>query len=185
MTTRNDIPDFECLDTEQVAGPRPNSTPGGATPSSGKVSEGSQAAAFLGYFAIGTFLGILFVMSEVASWYRIQEMFRFQSFHMYGIIGTAVIVAGISVQLIRKFEVRTLRGEPITLAPKVWGDSRIPGARYWIGGSLFGLGWALIGACPGPMFALLGGGVSIMVLGLVSAMAGTWAYAVVRTRLPH
>jgi uncharacterized membrane protein YedE/YeeE len=185
MTTRNDIPDFECLDTEQVAAPLEAATSGGTTPSAGEASEGSPAAAFLSYFAIGTFLGILFVMSEVASWYRIQEMFRFQSFHMYGIIGTAVLVAGISVQMIRRLEVRTLRGEQITLAPKVWGDSRIPGARYWIGGSLFGLGWALIGACPGPMFALLGGGVSIMVLGLVSAMAGTWAYAVVRTRLPH
>jgi uncharacterized protein len=185
MTTRTDIPDFECLDTDQVAAPQAGGTPKGSTPATPEVSHGSPAAAFLGYFAIGTFLGILFVMSEVASWYRIQEMFRFQSFHMYGIIGTAVLVAGISVQLIRKFNVRTLRGEPITLSPKAWGDSRIPGARYWIGGSLFGLGWALIGACPGPMFALLGGGVSIMALGLVSAMAGTWFYAAIRTRLPH
>lgn len=180
MTTRTDIPDFECMDTEQVKAPRP-----GGTPPAAEGSGGSPVAAFLAYFAIGTFLGVLFVMSEVASWYRIQEMFRFQSFHMYGIIGTAVLVAAVSVQLIRRLEVRTLRGERITLAPKAWGDSRIPGARYWIGGTLFGLGWALIGACPGPMFALLGGGVSIMALGLVSAMAGTWAYAALRTRLPH
>jgi uncharacterized membrane protein YedE/YeeE len=185
MTKRTDIPDFECLDVEQVVAPLPGATASKTTPSSGEASEGSPALAFLGYFAIGTFLGILFVMSEVASWYRIQEMFRFQSFHMYGIIGTAVLVAAISLQLIRKFQVRTLSGEQITLSPKGWGDSRIPGARYWIGGSLFGLGWALIGACPGPMFALLGGGVSIMVVGLLSAMAGTWAYAAIRTHLPH
>lgn len=185
MTTRNDIPDFECLDTDQVAAPQTGETDKGSTTASLRVSQGSPIAALLGYFAIGTFLGLLFVMSEVASWYRIQEMFRFQSFHMYGIIGTAVMVAGLSVQLIRRFNIRTLGGESIALSPKAWGDSRIPGARYWIGGTLFGLGWALIGACPGPMFALLGGGVSIMALGLVSAMAGTWFYAAIRTRLPH
>lgn len=185
MTTHRDIPDFECLDTDQVIAQASGTPSGSAAPTAPEVPQSSQIGPLLGYFAIGTFLGILFVMSEVASWYRIQEMFRFQSFHMYGIIGMAVLVAGISVQLIRKFKIRTLRGEEIHLSPKAWGDSRIPGARYWIGGTLFGLGWALIGACPGPMFALLGGGVSIMILGLVSAMAGTWAYAVIRTRLPH
>jgi len=169
------IPDFECLDTEQV-------------PSSLKeqaVDEGNRAGALITFFAIGTTLGILFIVSEVASWFRIQEMFRFQSFHMYGIIGSAVAVAAISLQLIRRLDLRTVHGEPIVLSKKEWGSSRIRGGRYWIGGSLFGIGWALIGACPGPLFALIGGGISIMALGLVGALAGTWTYALVRTRLPH
>jgi uncharacterized protein len=179
MTSKT-IPDFECLDTDQVSA---DARSGGR--SGGTGEGGPRVGALLGYFAIGAFLGVLFIMSEVASWYRIQEMFRFQSFHMYGIIGSAVAVAAISVQLIRRFDLRTLGGEPIRLSPKEWGSSRIRGARYWIGGTLFGLGWALIGACPGPMFALLGGGISIMALGLVSAMAGTWAYAALRSHLPH
>jgi uncharacterized protein len=170
-----DIPDFECLDTPQVER--------GAVADRG--TAGPRPGAMLAYFAIGAFLGLLFVMSEVASWYRIQEMFRFQSFHMYGIIGSAVAVAAVSVQLIRRFDLRSLDGAPIRLSPKEWGDSRVPGARYWIGGTLFGLGWALIGACPGPMFALVGGGVSIMLLGLASALAGTWTYAALRDHLPH
>jgi uncharacterized protein len=145
----------------------------------------TRPGALLAYFAIGAFLGLLFIMSEVASWYRIQEMFRFQSFHMYGIIGSAVAVAALSVQIIKRMELKALDGTPIRLQPKEWGDSRIRGARYWIGGTLFGLGWALIGACPGPMFALLGGGISIMLLGLLAALAGTWSYAVLRDRLPH
>jgi len=176
MTSKT-IPDYECLDTDQVSPGDPSG------PGAGKA--GPKAGALLGYFAVGVFLGVLFIMSEVASWYRIQEMFRFQSFHMYGIIGSAVAVAAISVQLIKRFDLRTLSGEPIRLSPKEWGSSRIRGARYWIGGTLFGLGWALIGACPGPMFALVGGGISIMILGLVSAMAGTWAYAALRSHLPH
>jgi uncharacterized protein len=179
MTSTN-IPDFECLDSDQVA---PEGRTGGAEP--GSATQRPSAGALLGYFAVGTLLGVLFLMSEVASWYRIQEMFRFQSFHMYGIIGSAVAVAAISVQVIRRLDLRTLGGEPIRIAPKEWGTSRLRGARYWIGGTLFGLGWALIGACPGPMFALAGGGISIMLLGLVSAMAGTWAYAAVRSHLPH
>jgi uncharacterized protein len=121
----------------------------------------------------------------VVSWFRIQEMFRFQSFHMYGIIGTAVAVAAVSVWLIRRLDLRTVHGEPIQLSPKDWGDSRIPGARYWIGGTLFGMGWALVGACPGPMFALLGAGIPVLVVALASAVLGTWAYAVARPRLPH
>jgi uncharacterized protein len=179
MTSKT-IPDFECQDTDQVS---PEGRAG--SPSKGTGQEGPRPGALLAYFAIGAFLGVLFMMSEVASWYRIQEMFRFQSFHMYGIIGSAVAVAALSVQLIKRFDLRTLNGEPIRLSPKEWGSSRIPGARYWIGGTLFGLGWALIGACPGPMFALVGGGISIMALGLVSALAGTWAYAAIRDHLPH
>jgi uncharacterized membrane protein YedE/YeeE len=170
---------------------KPNPTPGATrTPTPEAGASGSAATrprpgAMLAYFAIGAFLGILFIMSEVASFYRIQEMFRFQSFHMYGIIGSAVAVALVSIQLVKRLGLRDLSGEPIRIPPKAWGDSRIPGARYWIGGTLFGLGWALLGACPGPMFALVGGGLSIFLLGILSALAGTWCYALLRDRLPH
>lgn len=141
--------------------------------------------ALVGYLLIGMYLGIIFVQSEVVSWFRIQEMFRFQSFHMYGIIGMAVAVAAVSVQIIKRMGLTSATGEPIKLSPKQWGDSRIPGARYWIGGTLFGIGWALLGACPGPIFALLGGGVSVLVVALLGALAGTWAYSALRSKLPH
>ena len=139
----------------------------------------------LGYLLIGTGLGIVFVKSEVVSWFRIQEMFRFDSFHLYGIIGSAVAVAALGVGLIRRFRLMTLCGEPIEVPAKQWGTSRIPGARYAMGGIVFGLGWALLGACPGPIFTLLGGGVPLMAVALVAAMAGTYAYGVLRPRLPH
>lgn len=175
-------PDFECLDTEQVA-------PGVQEKA---LTEGNRPLALLVYGLIGAYLGFVFVQSEVVSWFRIQEMFRFQSFHMYGIIGSAVAVAMLSVQLIKRLGLKTVHGEPIRLAPKEWGDSRIPGARYWMGGIAFGLGWALLGACPGPLFALLGIGVGvpasgllIMLVPLAAAMAGTWAYAALRAKLPH
>ena len=167
-----DPPDFECLDA---------GTSGGEPSGENTV----RPLALLGYLLAGTFLGFVFVMSEVVSWYRIQEMFRFQSFHMYGIIGSAVAVAALSVEIIKRTGARSASGQPIRLAPKEWGTSRIPAARYWIGGGLFGMGWALLGACPGPIFALLGSGITVMVVALVSAMAGTWAYASLRGRLPH
>ncbi|TVR52689.1 MAG: YeeE/YedE family protein [Gemmatimonadales bacterium] len=168
-------PDFECLDTEQVS---PDTQ-------AKARAEGNRPLALLGYLLLGAYLGVVFVQAEVVSWFRIQEMFRFQSFHMYGIIGTAVAVAALSVQVIKRMEVKTIHGEPIRLSPKDWGDSRIPGARYWIGGTLFGMGWALLGACPGPIFALLGAGITVLLVALASALAGTWAYAALRTRLPH
>lgn len=133
------------------------------------------------YLIIGTFFGLILIKSEVVSWFRIQEMFRFDSFHMYGIIGSAVVVAGVSVQLIKRLGLKTLGGEPIVMPPKDWGK----GTRYWAGGILFGIGWALLGACPGPLFALLGGGVTVMIVGLASALLGTWAYAYLRPHLPH
>ena len=133
------------------------------------------------YLIVGTFFGLILVKSEVVSWFRIQEMFRFQSFHMYGIIGSAVVVAGASVQLIKRLGIKTFGGQPITLPPKVWGK----GVRYWLGGTIFGLGWALLGACPGPIFALIGSGISVMILALFSALVGTWAYVFLRPRLPH
>jgi uncharacterized protein len=146
---------------------------------------GYHPLGLLVYLLIGAYLGVVFVQSEVVSWFRIQEMFRFQSFHMYGIIGSAVAVGTISVRIIRRLGLRTVKGEPIALAPKAWGDSSIPGARYWIGGIFFGMGWALLGACPGPMFALLGSGITVIAVAIVAALAGTWTYSVLRLRLPH
>jgi uncharacterized protein len=165
----------ECLDTDQVSREARRSM----GPSAGRLP------AFAGYLLVGAYLGVVFVQSEVASWFRIQEMFRFQSFHMYGIIGTAVGVAALSVWVIRRLGLRTLAGEPIRLTPKEWGNGRLWGARYWIGGTLFGMGWALLGACPGPIFALLGAGLTILVVPLLAALVGTWAYAALRPVLPH
>ena len=133
------------------------------------------------YLIAGVLFGIVFTKSEVISWFRIQEMFRFQSFHMYGIIGSAVVVAAISVALIKRFGIRTVHGDAITIPPKDMGK----GYRYWIGGVIFGLGWALTGACPGPIFALIGNGITVMLVVLASAVAGTWAYSYLRPRLPH
>ena len=133
------------------------------------------------YGLLGMLFGIVLMKSEVISWFRIQEMFLFDSFHMYGVIGSAIGVGAISLQLIKRFDIRTLEGEPIRVAPKEWGTGR----RYWMGGTLFGLGWALLGACPGPLFALLGGGVTVMVMALLGALAGTWVYGYFRERLPH
>jgi uncharacterized membrane protein YedE/YeeE len=145
-----------------------------------KGEERSESLAV--YFVLGMLLGIIFLKSEVASWFRIQEMFRFQAFHMYGIIGSAVAVAMVSVALIKARRVRTVRGDVIVVPPKELGRS---GSRYWIGGTLFGLGWALTGACPGPMFALIGNGQTVYGVALLSALLGTYVYGVLRPRLPH
>lgn len=133
------------------------------------------------YLALGVVFGVVVTKSEVISWFRIQEMFRFQAFHMYGIIGSAVLVAGISLQLIKRLGAHSLDGEVIVVPPKDMGH----GTRYWLGGLLFGVGWAFIGACPGPLFALLGAGVSVILVPLASAIAGTWVYGALRPRLPH
>ena len=135
----------------------------------------------LPYLLIGVYFGIIFTKSEVISWFRIQEMFRFQSFHMYGIIGSAVIVAMLSVQIIKRFKLKDMDGNEIVIPPKEMGS----GTRYWLGGTMFGLGWAITGACPGPMFALVGNGVTVMLVTIVSALAGTFAYGVLRPKLPH
>ena len=134
------------------------------------------------YLAIGMYFGIVATKAEVVSWFRIQEMFRFQAFHMYGIIGSAVSVAMVSLALIKARRVRTVRGDTIVVPPKELGRR---GYRYWIGGTLFGLGWALTGACPGPIFALIGNGMSVYVVVLVAALLGTWSYGVLRPHLPH
>jgi uncharacterized membrane protein YedE/YeeE len=146
------------------------------------VAVGETPLSMLVYLLLGLGLGIIFVKSEVISWFRIQEMFRFQSFHMYGIIGSAVVVGALSVWLIRRYETRSWRGGRIMIPPK----ERTPWLRrYWIGGTIFGFGWALLGACPGPIFALIGTGATVFFVGLASALAGTWAYAYLRQYLPH
>lgn len=133
------------------------------------------------YFAFGVAFGFVLLRAEVVSWFRIQEMFRFQSFHMYGIIGSAIAVAAVSLAIIRKMDVRTRTGELIVVAPKTMGT----GARYILGGTCFGVGWALTGACPGPLAALLGSGIGTISVAIVSALAGTWTYGYLRPRLPH
>lgn len=131
------------------------------------------------YMAVGIVFGIVFVKTEIISWFRIQEMFRMQSFHMYGVIGTAVLTGVISVALIKKFSIKTIYGELITFHPKKFNKGQI------YGGLLFGLGWALTGACPGPLFAQVGTGAFVVLAVILSAIAGTWTYGYFREKLPH
>ena len=131
------------------------------------------------YAAVGLIFGIVFVKAEIISWFRIQEMFRLQSFHMYGVIGSAVVVGLISVLIIKKFKIKTIYGEPIEFVDKKFNKGQI------YGGLLFGLGWAITGACPGPLFAQIGSGTTVVLVTLLSAIAGTWVYGKVRDRLPH
>lgn len=135
---------------------------------------------YLKYLVVGVFFGILMSKSEVVSWYRIYEMFRFDSFHMYGVIGSAIVVGIILIQLIKRTHMKSLVGTEISLTPKNKGI-----ARYLIGGIIFGLGWALTGACPGPMFVLVGHGVGVMLVVIASATVGTFTYGVLRDKLPH
>jgi len=135
---------------------------------------------YSGYLLAGVYFGFVLMRAEVISWYRIQEMFRFQSFHMYGVIGTAVLVGLISIWLIRRYRIKALTGEAITFTPKA--PTII---RYLAGGSIFGLGWAMTGACPGPILALIGSGLSVFVMVLLAALAGTWTYSALRSKLPH
>ena len=131
------------------------------------------------YMAVGIVLGIVFIKAEIISWFRIQEMFRLQSFHMYGVIGTAVVVGIISVWLIKKFNIKTIYGEKIEFHPKQFNKGQV------YGGLLFGLGWAVTGACPGPLFAQIGTGTFVISVVVLSAIAGTWVYGYFRERLPH
>ncbi len=142
----------------------------------------SRTAGLVRYLLIGAAFGFLLTKGEAISWFRIQEMFRFQSFHMYGLIGSAVVVAGISVRLIRRLGLRTIDGGEIRIQPK---ESRGLNTRYWLGGGMFGLGWGLTGACPGPIYTLIGAGATVYVVVLASALAGTWAYAATQRWLPH
>ena len=131
------------------------------------------------YLVLGTLFGIILTKSEVISWFRIQEMFRFQAFHMYGVIGSAIVVGMISIQLIKRNRLKSIDGEPIVIADKQFNHG------IWIGGFIFGLGWAITGACPGPLFAQLGSGVGAAAVMILAALAGTWTYSALRTRLPH
>ena len=134
---------------------------------------------YLKYLLMGLFFGIILVKSEVISWYRIQEMFRLQSFHMFGVIGSAVVTGIISIWLIKKFKIKTISGQEIELPAKEFQKGQI------YGGLIFGFGWAITGACPGPLFAQIGSGFSVVIVTLLSAIAGTWVYGLVREKLPH
>lgn len=131
------------------------------------------------YLIVGILFGIVFVKAEVISWFRIQEMFRLQSFHMYGVIGSAVLTGMISVWVIKKFNIKTIYGEPIKIAPKTFNKGQI------YGGLIFGFGWAITGACPGPLFAQIGTGAVAVIVTLISAILGTWVYGYFREKLPH
>jgi uncharacterized protein len=133
----------------------------------------------LKYAAVGLLFGVIFIKAEIISWFRIQEMFRFQSFHMYGIIGSAVVVGMISVFLIRKFNIKTIYGEEVEIHPKQFNKGNV------YGGLMFGVGWAITGACPGPLFAQIGSGSTVVIVTLLSAIAGTWTYGKIREKLPH
>ena len=132
------------------------------------------------YLLIGTFFGIVMYKSEAASWFRIYEMFQFQSIHMYGLMGSALAVGIIIVQYIKRNKVKDITGNPIVIADK---DKSIP--RYLIGGILFGLGWALAGACPGPMFVMTGAGYFPILVVILGALLGTWLYGLIKDKLPH
>lgn len=133
------------------------------------------------YLLAGAVFGFVITKAEVISWFRIQEMFRFQGLHMFGVFATAIPVAIVTVQAVKRLRMRAAGGESIEIPPKEMGS----GARYAIGGTVFGLGWALTGACPGPLFALAGSGVTVMAAAILAALAGTWTYGRLRPRLPH
>ncbi len=163
------------LDSERAA-PRARSSSFSPMPSSGPHAPGLWI-----YLLVGVAFGIVLTKSEVISWFRIQEMFRFQGFHMFGVFATALPTATIGVQLLKRRWRRTLGGDAIDVPRKHLGS----GVRYAAGGTIFGLGWALTGACPGPLFALLGSGVGVIVVAIASAMLGTWTYGLLRGALPH
>lgn len=135
---------------------------------------------FFKFLLVGIFFGIVLVKSEAVSWYRIYEMFKFQSFHMYGIIGSAVLLGVIAVWIMKRIKMKSSEGQIIDLPPK--NKSVV---RYLLGGTIFGFGWALAGACPGPMYILVGTGVFSMFIVIASAILGTFVYGMLRNRLPH
>ncbi|MBZ4187261.1 DUF6691 family protein [Niabella beijingensis] len=131
------------------------------------------------FLIAGIVFGIVFTKAEVISWFRIQEMFRLQSFHMYGVIGSAVVVGIVSILLLKKFNIKTIDGEKIGIPDKKFNKGQI------FGGLIFGIGWAFTGACPGPLFAQIGTGATVVIVTLLSAIAGTWVYGRFREKLPH
>ncbi|MFJ1473630.1 DUF6691 family protein [Capnocytophaga cynodegmi] len=132
------------------------------------------------YISLGIIFGIIMYKTETASWFRIYEMFHFQSFHMYGFIGGALVIGILGIQWIKRTGEKDFEGNPIVIQPK---ERKI--ARYLIGGTFFGLGWALVGACPGPMFVLLGAGVWSISIAIIGALIGTYLYGVFKDKLPH
>lgn len=135
---------------------------------------------YLKYIFLGIVFGIMFTKAEIISWFRIYEMFRFESFHMYGVIGSAVILSALSTLMIKKLKVKDIGGNPIVFSPKAMS---IP--RYLFGGIIFGLGWALTGACPGPLYTLIGNGAYMAIVIIIAAIFGTFLYGLVRDKLPH
>lgn len=135
---------------------------------------------YLTYLSLGIFFGIIMYKSEAASWFRIYEMFEFGSFHMYGIIGSALTLGVIGVQIIKRKNIQPIDGSSMSLSPKEKGWK-----RYLFGGIIFGLGWALAGACPGPMYVLVGAGYSTILVVLLGAVLGTFVYGVLKKHLPH
>ncbi len=132
------------------------------------------------YLLVGFVFGIILTKSEAVSWYRIYEMFHFDSFHMYGIIMTAIITGIIGIQIIKRYKLKDIKGSPIVIADKEKGS-----VRYWIGGLFFGLGWAMVGACPGPIFIILGAGFWPVIFVIAGALVGTFIYGAVASKLPH
>jgi uncharacterized membrane protein YedE/YeeE len=143
------------------------------------VRKKKSWAYYARFFLLGTLMGIILTKAEIISWYRIQEMFRLQSFHMYGVIGSAIIVGIISLQLIKRLKIKSIDGETIVISPKKFHRGQI------FGGLIFGFGWAMTGACPGPLFAQIGTGATVIIITLLSAIAGTWVYGAIREKLPH
>ncbi|GGF17180.1 DUF6691 family protein [Echinicola rosea] len=131
------------------------------------------------YLLVGMFFGIVLVKAEVISWFRIQEMFRLQSFHMYGVIGAAIAVGMLSIFLIKKFNIKTVSGEKVVIKDKEFRKGQV------IGGFIFGLGWAVTGACPGPIFAQIGIGYTVVIVTFISALLGTWVYGRLADKLPN
>ncbi|MCK7555294.1 YeeE/YedE family protein [Chitinophaga sedimenti] len=131
------------------------------------------------YLVLGALFGLILIKAEVMSWFRIQEMFRLQSFHMFGVIGCAVVTGMIAVWLIRRYNIKTIAGEEVVIPVKVFTKGNI------FGGLLFGCGWAITGACPGPLFAQVGAGFTVVLVTLASAILGTWTYGLLKNKLPH
>ncbi|WP_339922562.1 DUF6691 family protein [uncultured Cyclobacterium sp.] len=143
-----------------------------------KIKQGETGLSLLKYLIVGIVFGIIFVKGEIISWFRIQEMFRFQSFFMYGVIGSAILVGMVSIQIIKKFSIKTINGQVIKIADKKFNKGQI------YGGFIFGLGWAITGACPGPLFAQIGTGFTVVFVSFLSAVAGTWVYGRFADKLP-
>lgn len=141
---------------------------------------GINGLAYTPYLVAGIVFGFIAIKSEISSWYRIYEMFRFESFHMYGVIGSAVVVGALSLLLLRRFGLKSLTGEELSVKPKESGRY-----RYILGGVVFGLGWGLVGACPGPIYALMGSGFAGAIVIFLGALLGTYMYGLLQRRLPH